>query len=85
MGVDAAHPHLVPLLLVGRSVTDDGADELMAVAEDIGLDVDPVPDAPLRGVTTAVDGGGWELDDDPAGSLAGCLCVGRRRRARLGI
>ena len=80
MGVDPAQSDLAPLLLAGAAIADDGADELVAVAEDVGLDVDDVPDAPFGGVAAAVNGGRGELDDDPARSLLRGVRRGRRRR-----
>src|ERR1700729_3400289 len=62
MRVDPAQAHLAPLLLAGAAVADDGPDELVAVAEDVGLHVDDVPDAPFGGVAAPVDGRGGGLD-----------------------
>ena len=56
MGVDPAQSDLPPLLFAGTAIADDGTDQLVAVAEDVGLDVDDVADAPFGGVAAAVDG-----------------------------
>ena len=86
--VDPAQAHLAPLLLARAAIADDGADELVAVTEDIGLDVDDVPDAPFGGVAAGVDGRRRELDDDPARSLLCRVLRGGWRgrcRACLGV
>ena len=67
--VDPAQADLLPLLITGAAIADDRADQLVAVPEHVGLDVDDVPDAPFGGVAAAVNGRLGELDDDPARRL----------------
>ena len=60
VGVDRVHRRLEPAPAAWRLVADDGAHDLVAVAEDVGGDLDRVADAALGRVTSAVDGrAGW--------------------------
>ncbi len=56
---------LRPFLLTGGAVLDGRAQDVVAVAEDVGRDRDHVPDAALGGEPPAVDGRLGVLDDDP--------------------
>ena len=83
---DAAEVGIEPLhllfLFVGGargSVADDGAEDLVAVAEDVGLDPNGVADAALGRVAAVVHRRGGVLDHDPRGRLtgAGARALGR--------
>ena len=71
VGVDGDHLDLAPAARLRRLVADDRAEDLVAVAEDVGLDPDRVADDPLGGVPAVVDRGRRILDDDPLGGWPG--------------
>ena len=64
VGVDPLHLRFAVVGIAGALVADDRAEEVVAVAEDVGLDPDGVADAALGGVQAAVDGRGRVLDDN---------------------
>src|SRR5262249_32331513 len=64
VGVERGHRRLEPAGPAGRLVLDDGAQLLVAVAEDVGLDGDTVADGALWRVPAAVDDGGRMRDPD---------------------
>ncbi len=65
VGVDPLHLRLAVVGVARALVADDRAEEVVAVAEDVGLDLDGVADAALGGVPAAVDRRSRVLDDDP--------------------
>ena len=67
--VDRVHRRLEPAPAARRLVADDGAHDLVAVAEDVGGDLDRVADAALGRVTSAVDGRRGMVDQRPGGSF----------------
>ena len=69
VGVDRVHRRLEPAPAARRLVADDGAHDLVAVAEDVGGDLDRVADAALGCVTSAVDGRAGMVDQRPRGSF----------------
>ena len=78
VGVDAHHLGLAPVAGLRRLVADDRAQDVVAVAEDVGLDFDRVPDDALGGIPAVVDRRRRVLDHDPLGAAAWF------RAARLG-
>ena len=74
VGVDRVHRHLEPAAGARRLVADDGAQHLVAVAEDVGRHPDRVADAALGRVASAVHRRCRVVDPDPRrrfGSLGG--------------
>ena len=59
------HLDLAPVARLRRLVADDRAEDVVPVAEDVGLDGDRVADDPLGRVPAAVDRRRRVLDDDP--------------------
>ncbi len=64
VGVDPLHLRLAIVDVARALVADYRAEEIVAVAEDVGLDGYGVPDAALGGVPAAVDRRGRVLDHD---------------------
>src|SRR6266542_4161983 len=64
--VDVAHRRLAPRALAGSPVLQIGDEHVVAVLEDVGLDLEDPPDLALDGIASAVDSGGEPLDDDGA-------------------
>ena len=60
--VDRVHRRLEPAPAAGRLVADDGAHDLVAVAEDVRGDLDGVADATLGRVASAVERRRWAVD-----------------------
>ena len=82
--VDPLHVGLLPVFCLGASVANDCPEEIVAVAEDVGLDGHGVPDAPLGGIAASVDGRGRILDDDARAAAWPCgSCAAVRRSAWL--
>ncbi len=65
--VDPVQLGLAPAAGADGAVLDDRAQQLVAVAEDVGLDGDLVADHALDGVAAAVDCGRRVLDHDRLG------------------
>ena len=65
--VDERHRRLAPVPLVLRAILDAGGDLVVAVAEDVGLDLDHVADHPLDRMPAAVELRLDPLDHDPVG------------------
>ena len=84
VGVDPLHLGLPAVVVAGALVADDGAEQVVAVAEDVGLHRYGVSHAALGGVQSAVDGRGRVLDDDALGRL-GLAARATRRGARRGF
>ena len=82
VGVDPLHLDLAPVARLRRFVADDGAEDLVAVAEDVGLHGDRVADDALGRVATVVHRRRRVLDHDPGRRrlrrAVGALCGGGR-------
>ena len=79
--VDPAHLGLAPVGVAGPPIADHRAQDVVAVAEDVGGHADGVADAALGGEPAVVDGGLGVLDHDPRSRAAG----GRARRPRPAV
>ena len=62
--VDRPHRRLDPAAAAGAAVAHDGAEDLVAVAEDVGGHADGLADHALGGIAPGVDRGRRVLDDD---------------------
>ncbi len=89
VGVGLVQLALLPLRVARAAEAHGSPQQLVAVAEDVGADVDRVADAPLHGVAAAVHDGSRQRDHDPPrrrgrrgvrGGLAGAGAGGRGRR-----
>ena len=82
VGVDPLHLDLAPVARLRRFVADDGAEDLVAVAEDVGLHGDRVADDALGRVATVVHRRRRVLDHDAGRRrlrrAVGALCGGGR-------
>ena len=68
---------------VGRGPAHHGADQVVAVAEHVGRDLDAVADAALGRVAAVVHRRGGELDDDPGWRLRGWIMGWFRGRSEV--
>src|SRR5690606_23646468 len=64
-------------------VPDDGAEPIVPVREDIGLDDDPLADDPLRGETPAIDLGPHGLDHRSPSSFRQAVAAVHRSAGRV--
>ncbi len=69
--VGPAHLGLAPVGVAGPPIADHRAQDVVAVAEDVGGHADGVADAAFGGEPAVVDGGLRELDHDPRNRLLG--------------
>src|SRR5438552_1390634 len=79
MRVDPVQLGFAPGAVAGSAVADHGPDQLVPVAEHVGLDPDPIADAAFGRVASAVDRWCRVLDDDPARGPDGRVAARRLR------
>src|SRR5205085_7616929 len=84
MFVDPLHLRLAPVALTGGAVADDGAQEAVAVPEDVGLHGDRVAYAALCRKAASVDRRRRELDLAAGGRLPAISFLRRSRWFRAG-
>ncbi len=79
-GIDARHRRLTPLRIIEAAIEDDGREHVVALAEDIGADLDDVADFPLHRVAAVIDLWRDILNDDGATTQPGGQILGHRPR-----